>query len=1733
MFNPIVASQNIKKRFEDYIVTSFSIADKEYESLLRKALQQDNTVAKGPYLDIGDSYETGKSLGDLITVGEASKLFTELEGKIDDHKKEMPIKRPLYLHQEKALRKSNQRKNLIVTTGTGSGKTECFIFPIINELLKECEQGTLGAGVRAIVIYPMNALANDQMKRLRALLRHCETGKNRITFGVYNGSTEYEQEAAERAYGKLYKDEHGNALKPLKNEIISRDKMQETPPNILVTNYAMLEYMMLRPNDDAVFSGAQLKFIVLDEAHIYRGATGMETSLLMRRLKARISQSDQVRYILTSATLGGRESDNDIVLFAGNLCDAAFAPEDIIRSSPVKHEIPENLIDVPLTVFDQMTSLQKPLESIIEKYNMDFAPDGTIDEKIFELGIRSRNYHLLRSIVKTPMTVNEIVAKMSNYISLTSKDIVNIISVLVQGEKNKISLMKARYHTFIRTLEGAYITLSAPKMLFLQRTTFVGQDDRLQKVFECAVCDDCGRLAICGEILNDKLEQSGDRWSNDRRYFVIKEREEQGFFDEEDVEEENGLTKWDYLVCAKCGAIVRESMARKLPCDCGKEHYIAAREAVAPKSSDDPKCPACNFGSFRSFYLGNEAATAVLATSLYEELPDKETVFHYSSSEDISDNIFGIIDSVQIEKVTKERQFLCFSDSRSEAAYFACYLNKSYQEFLRRRGIWHVIEKNQKNMQKTPWEIKDFVNELTAYFNENRTFAEPEDAKGTNLTARSRKNAWIAILNEMFNARRNTSLVSLGILLFQYKGNTEQMISRVSSNYKIFNQDAKALLDLLVMDIVYYAAIQGDTELTDADREYVFYSAKPKMVKRCKPKEDKAKTYLSGWAARTMEKNSEKYHKNARLVRVMNCLKLNEKQANDFLGQYWDAVLTRGSESLTSNGNNEFYFKTDKFQIKAGGDETVTYQCKKCGRITTYNCKGKCVSVKCGGDLEPISIESFMDGNHYVNLYSSDLMMPLHIKEHTAQLGRTEQQKYQQWFVEKKINALSCSTTFEMGVDVGSLETVYLRNVPPSPANYVQRAGRAGRSTHSAAFCLTYAKLSSHDFTYYENPVNMISGKINVPRFVLENEKVIYRHIFAVALSSFFKKSDVYDRNNANKLLNEDGLQQLTDYLNSKPIELKTLLERSIPVNMHKQVGITDFSWVEKLLGDDGVLTIGIEDFKDTVEWYMQEYETYAKNKEYKKAGYYEEKLKNFRRGSDDNSGKNDLIEFLVRNNVLPKYGFPVDTVELHQNMDFNAGNQLQMIRDLQLAIAEYAPGSQIVADGKLYTSRYIRKLPAKTSGQDWEFSYIAECPNATCKTMNFSRIEISSEGEKCIACGHIIERARWEKTIEPRKGFVADDKPLEDVPMSRPKRNFRSDDFYIGDKERKQLQEITFKIGDNRLTMQSTTNDSLIVVCDDVFFVCQWCGYTESGHENLSKPRFNPKAPSFEKEHYNAFGKKCGNRRLHRNKLSHTFKTDVVKLVFDHPRAKNQSTMRSVLYALLEAVSKDLEIERTDIKGCLQKVQCSNHTMVHAIILYDAVAGGAGHVRRLVTDDGAILQNIINRALNITENCDCDPSCYKCLRNYYNQKFHDELKRYMVNVFMSNYSGTPEKLDVDARTDFEEEGVAERSVSSNLTFDEARAYRFPAYENWNNCAYFIPDEYQSFVEQFEKYSIRLPDFANAEMKENGRYILTASLVWKDEKVLLIDDAEPDILLSDWRCVKLCNTTPAQLKKLL
>jgi ATP-dependent helicase YprA (DUF1998 family) len=261
---PLQATDAVVGKYLDYLETTFAFKDIELRQQLARELRKPGKFAKGPILEATPPFRSGSSIEELIDKEVLSAEFRKLQTLA------LPLERPLYLHQEVAIRKIvGNNRNLIIATGTGSGKTETFLVPILNYLFRQQEQGILGPGVRALLLYPMNALANDQLKRLRLLLINYPA----ITFGSYTGETEIDER---KAIEKFKRMNPGEEILP--NQLLSRETMQETPPHILLTNYAMLEFLLLRPRDNVFFDGKYARdwrFIVIDEVHTYSGAKGI------------------------------------------------------------------------------------------------------------------------------------------------------------------------------------------------------------------------------------------------------------------------------------------------------------------------------------------------------------------------------------------------------------------------------------------------------------------------------------------------------------------------------------------------------------------------------------------------------------------------------------------------------------------------------------------------------------------------------------------------------------------------------------------------------------------------------------------------------------------------------------------------------------------------------------------------------------------------------------------------------------------------------------------------------------------------------------------------------------------------------------------------------------------------------------------------------------------------------------------------------------------------------------------------------------------------------------------------------------------------------------------------------------------------------------------------------------------------------------------------------------------
>jgi len=228
-------------------------------------------------------------------------------------------------------------------------------------------------------------------------------------------------------------------------------------------------------------------------------------------------------------------------------------------------------------------------------------------------------------------------------------------------------------------------------------------------------------------------------------------------------------------------------------------------------------------------------------------------------------------------------------------------------------------------------------------------------------------------------------------------------------------------------------------------------------------------------------------------MRVLNKkgFNIDRNLAINMLKAIWDKILCNPNKEILVSNNGKYKINSEKIFISIEKD---WYYCNKCRKITMHNISNVCPTYKCDGELKKINIDDVFKNNHYYQIYQNLDIRGLRIVEHTAQLNRETAYEYQKKFKMKELDILSCSTTFEMGVDVGSLETVFMRNMPPSPANYAQRAGRAGRSKHSAAYALTFCNKSNHDFTFFRNPGRMIKGNINPPKFSIENEKIAIRH---------------------------------------------------------------------------------------------------------------------------------------------------------------------------------------------------------------------------------------------------------------------------------------------------------------------------------------------------------------------------------------------------------------------------------------------------------------------------------------------------------------------------------------------------------------------------------------------------------------------------------------------------------------
>jgi ATP-dependent helicase YprA (DUF1998 family) len=1532
-FDPVDASREIADRYRRYLRTMFYFRDPELRTSFEKALD-DWELVRGSYLEATPVYRR---------VRPVSEVLREVLGEeIDRGFARAAIgDRPLFSHQEEAIRRLADGRNVVVATGTGSGKTEAYLLPILLHLLREQRADDRSVGVRALILYPMNALANDQRRRLGEFHQILEQDQSpfRFTFGRYTGETPEDprddfRKARQQLAGRL------------QGELILREEMRENPPDILLTNYSMLEYLLLRPKETPLFDdgrGATWRFLVLDEAHQYKGAKGMEIAMLLRRLKQRLREGGQAagfQCIATSASLGGGSDDRKALAdFATELFGEPFKDEDILTGEVVPVEpIKPNSFRVGVeALLDLAERMREDNESAAVSALDRFAPtavDRTHGDSfpgrlhaIFSN--EERTFHL-RQLLQSPRELLEVGAAVFGDAAEQDRPslVSALVDVLVRAEdpRSKSPLLSCRYHLFLRGLEGAFIRYHPQREVSLARGSGVGASG---PSFEVALCRECGQHYLVGRRDGDHLAEAM-RDETEQDYKIEFYRPLDGSPDEDAESSNNRLVTF----CTECGTLSRRSTNPRDP-SCGHGAMLRLVFEEERESHEDQltRCGRCGYRApdpVREITHGTDGPNAVVATTLHQLLPESR------------------------------RKVLAFADGRQEAAFFAWYLQDTYEAIHSRVLILRAMR------QIASTGVAEVgLHELAL---EIRELLKSEGASDP-LTDRERlQSAWVHLLRELLTDQPRISLEGVGLVTWFFHlpadVNPPESLEREPWNL----EDAEArkvvayLLDSLRTDHCVELDADGSVRLQWDDLKL---KAKQSQMAigggRSTKAWDGAKTRRVVLLARWLE-----HHGPASMTPPE---RISAAQA--LLREIWEMAsgYQGTARLLRASGNGQRAYPRWWRAKLLRADDRI-FKCTTCGRLYADSIGNVCARYGCPGDLVQTDPEAAVAADHYRVLYGQPLPPILRAEEHTAQIAREEARSFQDDFEAGRIHLLSCSTTFELGIDLGDLDTIFLRNAPPEPFNYAQRVGRAGRRVHPG-FAITYCRRRPHDQAAFDEPFSIIEGKAKPPILTLTNGKIVSRHVVAVALAAFFQVYRDRFENSVEGLLGRmstpTAVQDLERFLRDHKTELENRLAAILPDSLKAEVGLSDGTWIDKVAGTDTALDRTQAEVSDDYLKVEALQGDCIARKDFKGADWTERRLKTI-------AGE-DVISFLSRKAVIPKYGFPVDVVDLDLQRSSQAST-VALQRDLAIAVAEFAPGAEVVANKRLWTSKGLKRV----AGKAWDRLQYRKC-----KT--HGTFETWPEGQESSGPG-CCTRARTQTWVDPIFGFVAAREGGE--PKGRPRRLFTSRPYFRGmagpDDQSVMLGGIA--------QVWKASPGYLVVLCEGRkgggFRICAECG---AGFGNAQATA----------EHESPTGRACRGT-LESVALGHQFVSDVLRIRF----VRQPSTLplqdrlwfyHSLAYALAHGAAEVLEVPRQDLNVTVR----ASGPDTHEIVLYDAVPGGAGLVARL--EEPETFRQVIEMSRARVADCrGCSPdaSCYACLRHYANQFAHPKLRRGPVAEFLA-----------------------------------------------------------------------------------------------------------------------------------
>ena len=1508
-----------------------------------------------------------------------------------------------YLHQMRAWTAAAEERSFLVTSGTGSGKTECFMVPMLNDLLRQSPAGRR-RGVQAIVLYPLNALIDSQRERLGEWIAPLS---GRITYALYNRHLKETLPPHEWPGGGMVPD---------------RKRLRVDPPSILVTNTTMLEYMLMRAQDGPILERSQgtLRWIVLDEAHSYVGAQAAEMALLLRRVREAFGVApEDVRLAATSATIGeGQETAAALRRF---VADLGGVPEDRVEIIAGEEREPDLPPEGAQAALDR-EALAVPDESLWQM----LAPDP----RIRAARARMRDGGLTLGAATGILGLGDPGDRGARHQAFAVLE----AAARACAPGSDLRLAPWRLHVFHRAQAGLWACIDPacpdrhPALSTEGSDWPYGQVHLEERerctcsapVFEVGACDECGTPWLLAERFaqgaHEYLTQA--RRGDDEDEYVLDV--------EPDPSPEEGAAATpsrevllgpaqdsgdDIAVRLTDGALLN----RPEPSD------LVATLRIAEERADRACCARAHeprtgvrpqtFGA--PFLMGNAMPV------LLEAVPRVEGAGAAP---------FG------------GRRLLSFTDSRQGTARFSAKLQQEAERNLTRAVITHAVQEagggDPARAAALQAEIEGLeqavvaVPSLRGLLEEKREAlaalidgagriswtdlrgtlaANPELSDfaaevwrgrplgGAHLADTPADLAELFLFRELFRRPRlQNNVETMGLARLVFPALEEHARLKVPAPLAEAGHDTKVWADVLhaAVDIVFRATLAIDLPQDPVDMRHWISprSALSAVMEPGTPPDAES-------PVRSPSRFPTAAATRGSLVRLLYRLTggapdnaLDAGRVDTVLAAIWTAF----SSARLLRAAGPYAWRLDLRRAEVARLDRA-WQCPQTWRLLPFAPAGVSLNaIEAEALATPVDmprlpgaaptgltaearaevrrwleedgrVASLRKRGHWTDIHDriAEFVPFLRAQEHSAQIDRASLQTYEEAFRKGRINILNCSTTMEMGVDIPDVGLVVNTNVPPAPANYRQRVGRAGRRGEPWALAFTFCKDLPLDRMVFREPARLLKGAVRAPAVRLDGPVLIQRHVNALLLGMYLRGEGGIRVTTGIGTFFGATPDTVSPWLPDSPAEgFLVALQGEWADSLAVAEALQNLVRGTVLEGNAAVTERAADAFDRMRERWMAEYGQLltaqdAHPERDPAHGFYMRRAKRMR--------EEFMISELARRGFTPAYGFPVDVVAFDHVG--RTGGESGPSRPLDMAIRDYSPGAEVVIDGLVHRSDGILPTWGNRSepGSVEDLRTLWRCPS--CNAFGLSRLPVDT----CPDCGSGTRRG---ELLRP-SGFLG---------TSKPHAAYETLAFVPPDRARVSAAGAPWvSLSDPATGALRTSREGKVLVTSSGpggagYAICIACGRAEAetgedsatlpagmrSHRPLQKLRDNPRDDGL------CPGNDTGSRRIRRNvRLGNEVSTDVFELRLEALQATEADQGRALAIgaAVREALAERLGIDAELMGVSVAPSVRADGGRRSSFFLYDKASGGSGFANTAETD----LPTLLTAA---AERLDCPSRC-------------------------------------------------------------------------------------------------------------------------------------------------------------